>query len=439
MRTALEQVVNAWPSANGETKIVTTESNDVAIPRDPQKCPFTPLQELADRDPFPHYEAMRENGPVVWDKSMNAWLVLDFKLCRHVELHEEDHFRTMYADADPLLVEIKGGKNNITVTQGEQHQRLRRFHTSLLSFKALESYKNNIVTPIIEHSIAHVFKKPGEADLTADFGDGIPPRVICALLGMPWQDDDLIDKTLDLHEVIMKWIGRGYRDPESIAGAQAASRSINELLLPYIRERRVHPQDDFISRVWLQAPVEYGELSEEDALSICRELYLGGADTTVHGIANSLYLMLWNSEARQAVSLDRAKINNVVEEAQRLYGSPQYRYRRANADCELGGISIRKNEVIILLHGAANRDPERFGACPAAVDLARAKPGDHLTFNFGPRSCVGAGLARMEMHGALNAVLDRLPNVRPNLSAEAPRYASQFMRSFRPLNVLFDV
>jgi cytochrome P450 len=418
---------------------MVTESTQTMTPDGPQKCPFTPLQELADRDPFPQYEAMRANGPVVWDTSMRAWLVLDFKLCRYVELHEEDQFRSMYADADPLLVEIKGGKNNITVTQGEQHQRLRRFHLSLLSFKAVESYKKNIVLPIIEHSITQVAARPGKADLTADFGDGIPPRVICALLGMPWQDEGLIDETLRLHEEIMLWIGKGYRDPDSIAKARAASHAINQLLLPYIRERRIHPQDDFISRVWQQAPTEYGDLSEEDALSICRELYLGGADTTVHGIANSLYLLLWNQEARQAVAADRAKINNVVEEAQRLYGSPQYRYRRANADCELGGVAIKKNDVVVLLHGAANRDPERFGACPAAVDLAREKPGDHLTFNFGPRSCVGAGLARMEMHAALNAVLDRLPNVRPDTPAEQPRFASQFMRSFRPLNVLFDV
>ncbi len=418
---------------------MATESTETMTSGGPQKCPFTPLQELADRDPFPEYEAMRANGPVVWDTSMKAWLVLDFKLCRYVELHEEDQFRSMYADADPLLVEIKGGKNNITVTQGEQHQRLRKFHLSLLSFKAVESYKNNIVLPIIEHSITQVAARSGKADLTADFGDGIPPRVICALLGMPWQDEGLIDETLRLHEEIMLWIGKGYRDPDSIAKARAASHAINQLLLPYIRERRIHPQDDFISRVWQQAPTDYGDLSEEDALSICRELYLGGADTTVHGIANSLYLLLWNDDARKAVAADRAKISNVVEEAQRLYGSPQYRYRRANADCELGGVAIKKNELLVLLHGAANRDPERFGACPAAVDLAREKPGDHLTFNFGPRSCVGAGLARMEMHAALNAVLDRLPNVRPDTAAEVPRFASQFMRSFRPLNVLFDV
>jgi cytochrome P450 len=418
--------------------MATKESTDTPVQGTSPRCPFTPLQELAERDPFPAYEAMRANGPVVWDTSMNAWLVLDFKLCRYVELHEEDQFRSMYADADPLLVEIKGGSSNITVTQGEQHLRLRRFHMSLLSFKALESYKRHIVMPIVEHSIARAAARPGAADLTADFGDGIPPRVICALLGMPWEDDGLIDQTLHLHEQIMQWIGRGYRDPDSIAQARAASRAINELLLPYIRARRLHPQDDFISRVWLQAPTEYGELDEEDAIAICRELYLGGADTTVHGIANSLYLLLWNAEVRQAVASDRTKINHVVEEAQRLYGSPQYRFRRANADCELGGVAVRQNDILILLHGAANRDPARFGPCPAAVDLSRDRPGDHLTFNYGPRSCVGAGLARMEMHQALNAVLDRLPNVRPNLAAEQPRYASQFMRSFRPLNVLFD-
>src|SRR5258708_31650829 len=113
--------------------MATKESTDAGAQGSSPRCPFTPLQELAERDPFPQYEAMRANGPVVWDSSMKAWLVLDFKLCRFVELHEEDQFRTMYAD--PLLVEIKGGKNNITVTQADQHRRLRSFHTRLLSPK----------------------------------------------------------------------------------------------------------------------------------------------------------------------------------------------------------------------------------------------------------------------------------------------------------------
>jgi cytochrome P450 len=398
-------------------------------------CPVT-LMSLEDRDPFAPYEAMRSHGKVVWDDSVRGWIVLDFELCRYVELHEEDQFRNAYADADPLVVELKGGKSNITISQGSQHERLRRFHMSLLSPKAMDHYRAHIVTPIIADSLARLASKGDSADLAADFGDNIPPRVICALLGMPWQDDGLIEKTKQLHDEIMVWIGKGAStDLASANKARAAANDINATLLPFIRERRERPQGDFISRVWLEAPAELDSLTEEDALAICRELYLGGADTTVHGIANSFYLLLWDQKVRAAVRANPDLVPAVIEEAQRLYGSPQFRFRRANADCELGGVSIAKDQTLILLHGAANRDPAKFGACPAAADLTRARPRDHLTFNYGPRTCVGSGLARMEMRDALNAVLGRFPDIHIDAGAAPPRFANLFMRSFRPLHV----
>ena len=130
-------------------------------------CPIT-MRSLENADPFPAYEALRERGEVVWDDSLKGWLVLDFELCRHVEFNEATQFRNMYADADPLIVELKGGAANITVSQGEQHQRMRRFHMSLLSPKALQSYRDNIVTPIIQSMLDRVLAKGGSADLAAD-------------------------------------------------------------------------------------------------------------------------------------------------------------------------------------------------------------------------------------------------------------------------------
>lgn len=399
------------------------------------QCPMT-LMSLENRDPFAPYEAMRAQGKVIWDESVRGWLVLDFELCRHVELHEEQ-FRNSFADADPVVVELKGGKSNITISQGKQHDRLRRFHVSLLSPKAVDSYRTNIVTPIIADSIARLAAKRGAADLAGEFGDNIPPRVTCALFAMPWRDDALIEKTKALHDEIILWQGRGCRtDPEAAKLARAASNAINAILLPFIRERRNHPQEDFISRVWREAPTEYGSVSEEDVLAICRELYLGAAETTAHGIANSLYLLLWDPTVREAVRKNRGLVPAVVEEAQRLFGSPQYRFRKANADCELDGISIAKDQTLVLLHGAANRDPARFGVCPSAPDLTRARPRDHLTFNYGPRTCVGSSLARVEMNDTLNAILDRFPNIEVDTQAAPPRFANLFLRSFRPLNVL---
>jgi cytochrome P450 len=102
-------------------------------------CPIT-MRALENADPFPAYETLRQQGPVVWDDSLKGWLVLDAELCRHVELNEPALFRNMYADADPLIVELKGGLANITVSQGEQHQRMRRFHRSHARARAGEGW-----------------------------------------------------------------------------------------------------------------------------------------------------------------------------------------------------------------------------------------------------------------------------------------------------------
>lgn len=393
------------------------------------------VRNVADIEPWPYYDALRDQGPLVWDEAMKAWIVLDFDNCAYIETNE-DKFRNAYVGVSPVVVQVKGGGANITLSSGELHDKIRRFHLKLFTPPLVESYRHNHVRPIIKMLLDR-FQHKGQTNLCADFGDQIPPRVIAALLGMPWEDDDMIARILHLHEEIMKFLGSKF-DEEGTKNALATSKEINDMLLPYIRARREHPKDDFISRVWLEAPKEYGPLSEEDAVGMCRELFLGGADTTVHGLANCFYLLLTNDEIRNAVQADRkTALSSCVEEAMRLYGSVMYRFRVANQDCELGGREVKKDQTLILLHSAANRDPQRY-ACPHMADLTRRPAADHLAFNKGPRACVGMGLARVEMRDAIEAVLDRLPNVRLDPGAEQPHFASLFMRSWRPLHVLFD-
>ena len=116
----------------------------------------------------------------------------------------------------------------------------------------------------------------------------------------------------------------------------------------------------------------------------------------------------------------------------------QYRFRLANADCELAGIKIARNTLLMPVNSAANRDPAKY-ACPAGVDLARPQPKDHLAFNLGPRTCVGAPLARAEMIDGLDALFGRLAGLRLDAAAPAPRCRFLYLRSFRPLPVVFEV
>ncbi|MGE6743552.1 cytochrome P450 [Allorhizobium pseudoryzae] len=397
------------------------------------------VKNVEDVEPWEYYDSVRGQGPLVWDESMKAWAVLDFEECAHIEMNE-DNFRHPYKDAPDVVVQIKGGGRNITVLSGEEHIRMRRFFLKLMTPPLVERYRQAQVGPIIAMLIRRILEKgTGKADLCSEFGDQIPPRVIAALLGMPWEDDAMVAKILHLHEEIMQVIGTGFATEEARQKGLRVSAEINDMLLPYIRDRKAKPKDDFISRVWTEAPGEFeGELTEEDVVAISRELFLGGADTTVHGIANVLYLLLTNPEVRASLDADRkTNLPIVVEESMRLYGSVMYRFRVANEDCRIGNTDVKKDQRLILLHSAANRDPAKYG-CPHQPELSRKPAGDHLAFNKGPRSCVGMGLARVEMRDAVVAVLDNLPNVRLDPAAEPPAFKSLFMRSWRPLNVSFD-
>jgi len=72
------------------------------------------------------------------------------------------------------------------------------------------------------------------------------------------------------------------------------------------------------------------------------------------------------------------------------------------------------------------------------VDMKRSQPRAHLAFNMGPRMCIGAALARAELREAINALIDRLPNIRLSESNPKPNFAHLYIRSYRPLHVKFD-
>lgn len=258
------------------------------------------------------------------------------------------------------------------------------------------------------------------------------------MFGMDWQSDDVVKRIHHNHDVINAWKGQRNPTGELSEQALAASHDLNQLLLPYIRARRVGEGSDFISRVWSEAPAEYPDMDEVDVIAICRELLLAGADTTMQALANAIYILLTAPELRDAIRNDpKTALNNFVEEALRLFPSAQSRFRLANQDFELAGAQVKKNDVLIAVNAAANRDPERH-RCPATVDLARDKPTNHVTFNVGPRSCAGARLARAEMREVVRAVLTRLPDMCLDPDAPPPTLNGIYMKGYSPLHVKFS-
>jgi cytochrome P450 len=391
------------------------------------------IDAFVDRDPFPFYDQLHAIGSPVWDTRANAWLVLDFDQCAQVE-RDESRFANAYIFADELTRQIKGGGANITLSRGHQHDRLRRFHLKLLSPASVARFRDSHIQPIVDF-VVNGLKGRGSADLFEDYATRIPPRVICSLLGMPFEDDAMMAHILERNEEIVNFIASGYKSDALRDRALAASTQLNDALRPYIRARRDTPGDDFISRVWQEAPVAGIEMDEDAVLGLCREIYFAGSDTTVHGIANALYLLLDDPDIMEQIRVDRGKpLSALIEESLRLLNVVQYRHRICIADSVIGNVPITKGEIVIVVHAAANRDPAKF-SCPASVDISRPAPTDHLAFGKGSRSCVGSQLARVEIRVAIETLLDRFSDIKFDKDAAPPRFQALYMRSMAPLHV----
>lgn len=388
-----------------------------------------------DQDPFDFYEDLRKQGPILWDSGLKGWLLLTYDLVKFVE-SREDLFRIAYDNPSQETIEAKGG-HTIALLTGEPHDRMRRFHMKLLSPKACEEYRADHVAPVVSWLIDR-FAKRGSAELAKELAYQGPSRMIMSMLGLPWQDTDIMNRIIQGNGAVAEWIGRQNPVGEFQDRALDASRDLNELLRPYVQKRRGGGGDDFVSRIWREAPEDLGEIDENDVLTICRELVFAGGDTTVYALTGALYFLLTKADARAAVEKDRgAALNGFVDESFRLLPSAQWKFRVAVQDIEVAGVQVKANDPMINLKAAANRDPNRYPH-PASMDLSRSRPSDYTTFNLGPRSCVGARLAKTEMREVVNGVLDRLPGLRLDPAAEQPRLRGVFMQSYEPLNVVFD-
>lgn len=395
------------------------------------------MLSVADKDPFPSYEELRKRGPVVWDPGMQCWLVLTHELCTEVET-DESTYRITYADAPPSVFSVLkiGSGRGLSPSLGDKHARLRRLYLKLLGPSAMPKIRDEHIVPIVKETIDRFVDK-GSAELVSQFCEPITSKVMASLFGLPWKDDALLDDMARWHRDIVAWIGMKYSGEELTRKAELASEELNRVMLPHILERKNKRGSDFISLIWSRCEEEYGEVSVDDALAVVREMAGGAGENTANATANAIYLLFTDPAVREAVTNDQERaLSAFIEESLRLLGSVQFRYRVANRDLSLGGTTIKKDDLICLLHAAANRDSEHY-ACPHMVDLKRARPTDHLAFNTGPRICVGMHLSRLEMRESLKALITRCPDLRLDPAREAPRFLDFYHRYFGPMHVKF--
>jgi cytochrome P450 len=389
-----------------------------------------------DADAFPYYARLRRDhgdSSMHWDDELGAWLAVDHPQCAHIQ-RNESAFQLPYWDL-PGAVEVQGGERGVLLLRGAEHTALHRFLIRHFSVAASAEYRGRVVRPLAAR-LYDSFAERGGADLDTQFAELLPVYVICAVLGLPVDDEELLFQCKLWNDDVMRWFETSGHDPDVLVDARASATSLGEILLPYIRARERDPQNDLISALWQAGPTLLPDWNENDVLAQARVVLFGGAETTTHLLRNCFYILLTREDLRDELRGDPALAGNFVEETLRYLGVLHWRIRSAITDVELDGASISAGESVRTLVAAANRDPQVFDN-PDEFRLDRPNVKDHLAFGLGPRMCIGANLARAEAAEAVDQLVRRFPEIRLDPTAETPRVRGHMPRSYRPLHAVW--
>lgn len=305
-----------------------------------------------------------------------------------------------------------------------EHHRYRALIQKAFTRSAMERWETELVKPICDGLIDD-FAGRGTTDLAREYTFWFPINVIAGLLGLPAED------LPRFHRLAVELISGPFM-PER---GQQASSELRTYFATILDARRLEPADDLISDL-AQVEMDGERLTDEEIFSFLRLLLPAGAETTYRSSGNLLYGLLSNPDQLEAVQADRTLIPRAIEEGIRWEPPLTAIIRTSTRDVELAGTPLPVGSVVIAHLGAANRDPARWEE-PDRFDIFR-DPKPHASFALGPHTCLGMHLARMETRVALEALLDRLPDLRLDPGDQDPHITGLGFRSPTSLPVRFQ-
>jgi hypothetical protein len=293
---------------------------------------------------------------------------------------------------------------SLLAIQPPQHARIRRLVTHAFTPRAIAGYTERIRS-IANELADRAEARGGQFDLIEDYASKLPLRVIAEIMGIPERmHADLLqignDAAMTL-DPALTW--RDFRT------ADRAIRKAAVMFDEHIATLRRTPGDDLLSEL-VQISADGDRLSDEE-LRVNALLLLGaGFETTVNLIGNAVCLLLAHRDQLEALQADASGWPNAVDEALRFDAPVQVTVRVAGSDTEVAGQPVPAGRAVLLMLGAANRDPDVF-AEPDRFDVTRAEARLHLAFSAGIHYCLGAQLARLEAAIALQTLFERFPGL----------------------------
>ena len=369
-------------------------------------------------DPHTTYAWMREHAPLYWDATNELWGV-----SRYDDIVEIEKRKDRFINSD----QTKGGyRPNIPADPAiiglddPLHQRRRNLVARRFTPRAVASWEDHVrsvVSALLDDALGH----GGPVEVVSELAAPLPAEMIGLLLGF---GEEMWPKLMEWSErTIALGGGPRYHDEDGIVAAMEFAAASAELF----EAKRACPADDVMS-VWTAAEIPGHDFGVAEVISDSLLLLDGGAETTRTVIARTILELAARPE-QWALLRDGADLTVAVEEFIRWVTPIHNMCRVATEDTEIGGVTVRAGEQLVLMYSSANRDPQHFDE-PESFDVTR-EPNHHIAFGFGTHFCLGASLARLEIRVCFEELLRRVRSVHavPGTVVEMPNSFVYGLRS----------
>lgn len=382
-------------------------------------------------DPYPFYEYLRAQGPVCPIAKSGVVAVTGYD--ELVAVYKDDeHFSAINSSAGPFPLPFEPVGDDISGLidshrdQFPLNEHLVSFdppthtaHRALLRglftpkrLKANEAFMWELADRLIDE-----FVEEGRCEFATAYGQPFPLLVIADLLGVPETDHAM-------YRALLAGTGPTENKPRSAIGDDGAA-DLNPLayldrwFTEYITDRREAPRSDILTELATQSFPDGGQPGVVDLVRVATFLFIAGHETTARLLASAFHILAERPELQDALRDNPDRIPTFVEEVLRMESPIKSDFRLTRRTTTLGGVDLPAGTKIMLLPGAANRDPAHF-ECPAELHVDRANARHNVAFARGAHSCPGGPLARIEARVTIRRMLDRLRDIQVDEDRHGP-------------------
>lgn len=361
----------------------------------------------AIQDPYPLFDRMRAEAPVhrIGDSvfyAVSGWDAV-LEAVDRVEDFSSNLTATMVFHDDgtvsPFDMGLPGDPMHALATADDpthaMHRKILLPHLSAKRIRVIEEFAAQTADRLWEEDL-----RDGRIEWMSAIANRLPMMVVCKLLGLPADD---VDKLIRLGYATTTLLD-GIVAAEQLEHAGLAAMELSGYVLEHFEKASDKPSSALIAD--LAARCASGELAQLPALGIMLTLFSAAGESTASLLGSAAWILTDRPAIQQQLRENPELLSTFIEETLRFEPPFRGHYRHVWRDTALAGVEVPAGAHLLLMWGAANRDPTHFED-PNEFRLDRAAAKSHVSFGKGVHFCVGAALARLEAHIVLRMLLER--------------------------------